>query len=154
MSSPGQQVGFPQLDSHFVDESRNILYPWYRLLVALWQLTGSGLIPISQAVFLKQIHPQQIQVFDTSPGGVVGFIRLKNQPGATAVQQTLVTSPFNFVAPGDGTLAAFSCEMDLTRGAITQKLTLTGGAVPLMSGDSVKLSWTGVLPTATWFPSG
>lgn len=154
MSSPGQQVGFPQLDSHFVDEERNILYPWYRLLVALWQLTGSGLVPIFQAVFFKQISPQEIEVFATSPNSTVGFMRLKDQPGASAVALTPVVSPFLFTAPGDGTFVAFSCEIDLSRGVTTAKVSLTGGAVPMMKDDVVTLTWLGPAPAGTWFPSG
>jgi hypothetical protein len=154
MSDPGQ-VGFPQLDSHFVDEDRNILWHWYKLLVALWQLAGSGTIPIFQAVFLRQTPPGNVNVYDTSLKGLIGAIRLKNRPGLPEVHQTPVTSPFVFTAPGDGTFTAFCCEIELARSAGFVPLTLTGGAVPMMKDDVVRLSWVGgSLPTAVWWPSG
>lgn len=154
MSSTGQQVGFPQLDSHFVDEERNILYPWYRLLVALWQLSGSGQIPIFEAVYLKQVSPGVIEVYDTSTKGIVGVLRLKDQPGAAPEAQTLITSPFLFTSPGDGFFVAFSCQMEIQRGGGFHKITLTGGSTPMMKDDVVRLSWTGPIPEATWFPAG
>ena len=155
MSSSGQQTGFPQLDSALVDTERRIVPEWYRFFVALWQIgTGSGQIPVFQAIFLKEVSPGEIEAYNTSLKALVGTLRLKDQPGANPVAQTLVTSPFSFTSPGDGTFAAFCCEIDLARGATSQKISLTGGAVPLMKDDVVTLKWTGVLPTATWFPSG
>lgn len=156
MSSPGgQQQGFPQLDSHFVDEERMILYPWYRLLVALWQLsTGSGQIPVYQAVFFKQISPGEIEAFDTSEGGLIGTLRLKDFPGAVEEPQTVGSSPFNFTAPGDGTFVASSCKIELSRAGGFYLVSLTGGAVPMMRNDVVRLSWNGPDPVAVWFPAG
>jgi hypothetical protein len=154
MSSPGQQVGFPQLDSHFVDEERNILYPWYRLLVALWQFTGSGTIPIFQYVFFKLISPGNIEAFDTTPGGVVGVLKLKDQAGAPEQVLAAAATPFYFNAPGDGFLTAASGMIRLKRTSIFYKVSLVGGAFPLTKNDVVEVSWTGDPPEVVWWPEG
>ena len=155
MSNPGQSPpGFPQLGADFVDDEKKITFPWYRLLIALWQLAGGSQIPIFQAVFFKQISQGVINAYDTSLGGLIGTLRLKNQPGATEVLQTLVASPFIFSAPGDGFFTAFSCEIELARSSGFYKVSLNGGAVPMTKDDQVRLTWLGPTPVAVWWPSG
>jgi hypothetical protein len=155
MSQPGVgPVAFPELASPFVDENRFLGLEWLRFLIALWQLAGGSQVPIFQAVFLRQLSPGEIGVYDVSVGGFVGLIRLKDFPGAPEVPQTLTTSPFLFTAPGDGFLTAFGCKIEITRTGGYYPVSLTGGSVPLMRNDGVRLSWTSGTPTAVWFPDG
>jgi len=125
MSAPGTgPVGFPQLASAFVDENRMLELEWLRFLIALWAVSwrvpGSDL----QAVFLRQLSPGEIGVYDVSVGGFVGLIRLKDFPGAPEVPLTMAVSPVLFTAPGDGFLTAFGCKIEITR---------TGGYYPRVS---------------------
>lgn len=154
MSSPGGQQNFPQLGTDFVDVDRRITYPWYRLIVALWQIsTGSGVIPVLQAVFFREVSSGVIDAYNTSSAGLIGTLKLENQPGAPEEPQTLTVSPFVFTAPGDGYFVASSCKLEISRSGGFYLVGLTGGAVPMLRDDVIRVSWIGAnLPVATWFP--
>lgn len=157
MSSPGtgSQAAFPQIGTEFVNEHRLIAIPWYRLLIQLWRLAGGANIPISQAVYFILQSPLEIEAFSVDTGAI-GFLQLQNQPGGAAVPQTPAGSPFVYTAAVTGTLVAFCGEIELSRdsGTTYYKVSLTGGAVPMLKGDKVRVSWVGgSAPTVTWFPS-
>lgn len=155
MSAPGTgPVGFPQLSSALVDENDMPTLEWLRFWIALWQLAGGSQVPIFQAVFLRQLSPGEIGVYDVSVGGFVGLIRLKDFPGAPEIPLTMAVSPVLFTAPGDGFLTAFGCKIEITRTGGYYPVSLTGGALPLMRNDGVRLSWLSGTPTAAWFPDG
>lgn len=153
---PSPTAAFPQLGTRFVDENGSIEIPWYRLLIQLWRLIGGSNVPIANAVYFILNLPSTLQVWSISTGGLVGVVALQDTPGKPAVPQAPAVSPFVFTAAGSGMFSGFCCKMELSRdaGVTYYPLTLTGGAVPMLKADKIRLSWLGASPpTAVWFPS-
>jgi hypothetical protein len=70
---------------------------------------------------------------------------------------TAGSSPFLFTPSFQGTLVVFGAEVELSRdsGTTWYKVTLNGGAIPLLVKDEVRITWYGSSsPIVTFFPSG
>ena len=133
-------VGFPKVDYPMVDENRILARPWYEFLRQMWIRTGgavAGLLTLS-------VVGNNDYVTTALSGGAAQPI-------------TVVGSPQIFTASFQGCLVGFGCEMEFSRnsGTTWYKVTLSGTALPMMTGDMARLTWYSTqAPTLTFFPSG
>lgn len=165
MSGPGVTLlynyqPFPKLDSPLVDpETGHIQLAWQRLLISLWQMSGSGHVAAPNGAVVSQTSQgagAPLTVISTSTGEILGTLALANQPGDPAVPLTVGTSPFTFLATGDGYLVASSGMVEVSRnsGTTWQQVGLCGGAVPLAKDDLVRVTWVVEDPSVVLYPSG
>lgn len=152
------QHDFPRLNTPLVElESGIISRPWHRLLIELWKKVGSAFLSVANAVYIGQ-DPSQVGVsvsaFSATTGNKIGDLLLTNAAPAPPVPQALGASPFVFAAPKAGTLVVFSGKVELSRdGATWYEIGLMGGAVPVLAGDQVRVTWFQAdAPTVTFFP--
>lgn len=148
--------GFPKLDSPMVDAKGNAALPWYFLFITLWNKTGGSLVPANAPVFLT-VQGNLLQVFEQSNPIPIGEVALINKPGAAA-QPVDVSSgtPFVFTATQTGTMVVFGAQVELSRdsGVTFFQVTLTGGAIPILAADQLRITWFGTdAPPVTFFPS-
>ena len=153
MAGANQQA-FPYLDTPFVDEHQRITIPWYRFLIALWKATG-GSIPITSSVYLQQVGTQ-IVAYNTSTNAPIGVLVTSGTPGGPDSAIAVGASPFVYSPPGSGTVVVYSGQVELTRdaGANWALIGLSGGAVPVLKDDEIRITYTdaGNKPVARWFP--
>lgn len=147
------QQGFPRLDTPLVNADGSISIPWYRLLVQLYR-QGGGSAPINQSVVL-QLVGGDINAYDTE-GNFIATLQTADSPGGAAQVLSPVVSPFYYTASVSGTLLAFGCRLELSRdsGANWQVVSLTGGALPMLTEDEARMSWfSAVAPSVVWLPA-
>ena len=155
MSSNPNQTAFPRLDTPFVDEARLLEIPWYQLLVNIWQNAGGAQAQTGSAVYFLISQSGSIDVYSASSQEYLGTLVLAGGAGQPALPIDPGVSPFTYTALLQGTMVVFGAEVELSRdnGAHWYKVTLTGGAVPMMVGDQIRVTWTGAdPPEVTWFP--
>lgn len=150
---------FPKLDARLTNEDGTISLAWYRLLISLWNRTGSNKIIDPRAVVLQLDPDGIVELIDSTTGEVLGtVVTTAAFAGGPARRQVVGASPFVFVADGPGTVVVFAAQAELSRdgGATWFKVTLQGGAVPVLIGDRVRVTWYGAgadnLPEVTFFP--
>ena len=85
----------------------------------------------------------------------MGKLALLGQAGQPAVSQVLTVSPFVFKSTVSGTLVVESGQVELSRnsGANWFVCSLTGGAIPVLNADWVRVTWYNSAPLVTLFPS-
>ena len=155
--------GYPELDSRIANPDFTITRTWAGLLRQLWLRTGGsfnyvvtatvqGLLWLIEsgtsvlALVGGQLNAGQTAVVVTTPVA-----------GGTAQALAPAGSPWPYVAAFQGTLLACGARVDLSRdnGVTYFPVTLTGGAVPMLTGDIAKLTWySAVAPTVTFLPGG
>lgn len=75
------------------------------------------------------------------------------RPG-TPQAQAIVGNPFQFDAVVNGTMFLDQATgLEVSRDGVNWYTVLVTGAVPLLAGDSLRISWA-VAPQAVFFPSG
>jgi hypothetical protein len=148
------QQGFPYLGTPLVDSNGNVSIPWYRFFVSLWRNTGGSNVPGGSAVYFVENIAGGVDVYDTATASYIGTLVLSGRPGQPAVPQAPGASPFEYTALIQGTMVVTGAQVELSRdGATWYLVTLTGGAVPLKTGDSIRVTWYGdEIPKVTWFP--
>lgn len=105
------------------------------------------------------------QFSDTAPNASITPQNVRNgwcsvqfvlDPGGTPSASAPSTSPFLFVPSIAGTLQINQGEVEVSRnGGVTYyTVSLTGGSIPLLFGDQVRISWfSTTIPTAEFFPA-
>lgn len=156
MAAPASNTTpFPKLNSPLVDGNGNITHPWQRLLIALWQKTGgSGTLPNS-STYVAPIGGSNFGVFDAVTGTLLGVITTVSPSGAAAQPVSVSASPFVFTSAGIGTLVMESGQVEISRdhGATYFIGSLTGGFVPLLVGDKVRVTYYNSVPKITFLPT-
>lgn len=156
-SAPLVIPGIPELSAPLVQIDRTVAFAWYRFFIALWLRTGGSALPTEFQVFLQQNGPLFLDAFQLvgiRPTYLTTLLHA-NSTGAIAVPQVVVTSPFVFPCNRVGTLVVFAAEAELSRdnGATYYKVTLNGGAIPMLVGDLVRVTWYhSPVPEVTFFP--
>lgn len=151
---------FPQLGTPFVDSDGHLDHAWYRLLISMWNKLGKTLSQAANAVFIQQTATDAgapLSVFSSVDGSFIGEIFLQDQKGAPAVPVDVgLISPFVFsAAASGGTLIVFGAQVEMSRdlGVTWYLATLQGGPIPLLLGDSARLTWFGpTAPPTVFFP--
>lgn len=112
------------------------------------QTTGALLAQFSDTAAPGSITPANLRnVVCSSPQAL--------SPGASAQAQALTSSPFAFAASVAGTLYVSSGAVTVTRAGITMTPGVLGGAFPLLTSDTVTVSWfSTVVPSVTFLPVG
>ncbi len=157
---PKRQIpAFPLIETPLVGDDRTITHPWHRFFISLWQKTGGSTAGPTNTVYITQGDddnaPLVVRKSIPPDFPVLGTFTLQNTGGGPAVPQVLGASPFIFEAPKDGTLVVFAAQVELSRdaGATYYKVTLQGGAIPVLLFDKVRVTWFGPnLPEVTYFP--
>ena len=148
------RVGFPKPEAPAIDASTQTLtWPWYRFLANLWTQVGAGMIPLGTGLTLVQITAG-LQALSNASGALVATVFGSTTTGATPALQTLTASPWVFKAGVPGTLLVFGGKVELQRVGVYYPVGLAGAALPLLVGDSARVTWYGPEPpTVTWLPS-
>jgi hypothetical protein len=154
VTATGQRYqGFPKPEAPAVDpESGLLTFVWYRFLANLWKQTGGSNIPIAAGVVFAQVGAYVVAQL-AATGAAIGTLLTNSSPGGSAQAQSPATSPWVFVAPQSGTLVVASGQVEYGRGGKYYLVGLTGGAIWLLAGDSVRVTWYAAVPTVVWLPS-
>lgn len=157
------QPGVPNLDSPMVNQDGSPSIPWYAFFIALWGKAG-GSTPITGTVVFSFAN-SILSAFTAVPtliGALIygnaqsdGTIRLRSRiSGGAPIPQSPVASPFTFDANSQGVLVIQNGQVELSRDSGTWYVTgLTGGVIPMLAGDSVRVTWYGAdAPLVTFFP--
>jgi hypothetical protein len=144
----------PRLGTPTVDLETGQLTPvWQRFLQSLWFKTGNSFSSLPGSYYLQQVSAGVIGIYNSLTNAFAGTITASNpQPPQVIV---LTSNPFTYAALVPGTLVVFGGELALQRGASAHfQVGLVGGAVPLLPGDKLEITWfSGDPPSTTWFPS-
>ena len=152
--------GMPRLDARAVNPDGTFSRAWYRLIIDQWKRNGGSFNSAPNACFVQQSPVgagAPLSVYKSYNGELIGTIALVNIPGEPAVPLVPVASPFSYVAPKDGTLVVFSGLVELSRdsGVTWYKVSLAGGALPMLIKDQARVTWYGdEPPELTFFPIG
>lgn len=153
------QQPFPRLDTPLVDPVTGApSIPWYRFFITLWKKTG-GSFPTVFSVVLQQAPNggTPISAYDAGSGNFIATLATAGAPLPPAVLVIPNPSPFTYKAPANGTLFVSSGRISISRdaGITYYQASLTGGPVPMASGDEVLVEWfSTVPPTAVFFSGG
>ena len=145
--------GLPKPDSLVVDGDLRASFVWYKFLYDLWNRTGGANVVTASQVILQLTAGKLIALLASS-GQQLATLLTTSSAGGTAVQQTLLGSPWTFVAPLSGTLVVASGQVEIRRGATWAIAGLAGGALPLRTGDSARVTWYQSAPVVWWLPDG
>jgi hypothetical protein len=160
MANPPSGTALPEFNSRLVTEDDTVSIPWSRFFIALWQKTGGSIVTVAGTTLIQQVG-NLFELFGVSGGTSLTYLATLLTPksfGAAVQVQTLAASPFTYTATVGGTLVVFSGQVELSRdsGANWYMVGLTGGAIPMLNGDRVRVTWfeSGVAnrPTVTFFP--
>lgn len=165
MTSTVQSSAFPKLDSPMVSPGGALTLVWQRFMLSMWSKLGGNASQASTAVFLStSAAPSSgstssgsaaIAAYNSSTGALIGTISTTGTGGPAQVISP-TASGFTYTAPGEGSLLVLGARVDVSRdgGTTFYPVTLTGGAVPLLTGDVAKLTWfSAQAPTVTWLPN-
>lgn len=149
------QQGFPQLSTPFVDTNRLLALPWYQLMIELWQKQGGGTSTASATIIL-QYNGVNVGMYDAVTGAFLGNVSISNPVGGAAVNVVPGASPFTYTAPQAGTLIVAAAQIEISRdsGANWFIASVTGGTVPVLFDDQVRMTWYGPnIPVITFLPT-
>lgn len=132
------------------------------LMVGVWAspaLAQTSCTVTSSGALLSQFS-------DTAANGSITPANVRNvvcstqlilAPGATVVAGAPVASPFTYAPALSGTMIVSSGKVELSRdaGATYYIVSLTGGEVPVLFGDQIRVTWfSAIVPGVVFFPSG
>lgn len=150
---------FPKLGTAFVDSDGSLARPWYRLLITMWQKLGAANSPNpSLGVYLAQAPGggTPLTAFDSVTGASLGVVETSSSVGGPAEPQVLGASPFVFVAPTSGMLAANGGSIEISRnnGVTYYPVGFTGCGLRVLMLDRVRITYRDAAnaPTVTFFP--
>lgn len=157
-------VGFPKIDSSFIDPNTlRIARPWYQLLRSLWLRTGGAVTSTVTAVF-GAFNVLLVSTSDQTTAVVngvqlaTGAVQVTAPVSGTPSETVMVgLSPFVYSAVFQGTAIVSGSQVEISRNSgITWFLvTLQGGAIPLLVGDKLRLTWFGnSTPGLVFLPGG
>ena len=157
VNSGTQVTGFPQAGQPFVEDNGSgsmvLTRPWQRFLANLWNKSGGGNALINAAYLT--INNGVLSVYQAVTGQLIGQLAVFNNPGQPGVAQVLGASPFVFTSPGTGSLIVESGQVEISRdhGVTLLICSLTGGAIPVLKLDQVRVTWYNAKPKVTYLPS-
>ena len=145
--------GIPGVDAPLTVEGETINIPWYRLLMYLSNVTGNGHIPQTSSLQLTSIFGPPTIV--DNQGNVIGTVPIVGNGGSGGDEQiqAVGSSPFVFDAPAAGNLLVNGAQLEFKRNAGYHVVSLVGGMIPLLGGDSARVTWFGPAPEVVWFPN-
>lgn len=146
---------FPRLGTPFINSDGTLAFPWYRLLISMWNKLGQSTSQVANAVYLQLSGANTLTAYEAATGKEIAIVSTSSAVGGPAQVIVAGASPFNYKAQVNGTLVVFGARVDLSRDAATfYPVSLVGGPIPLLLGDIAQLTWfSAVAPTVTWLPS-
>jgi hypothetical protein len=156
-------VPMPLNDYPFVETNRQLTFVWYQFLRGLWQRVGGNIAQLISGTVDSINHTLRMLVNNTS-FVALGVTAAAGQDaevqtplkGAAAITQVLGASPFTFLAPFQGTLLVESGQVALQRDGMVAAIVcgLQGGAIPVLKGDTVIVTWYNSAPQVVFLPGG
>lgn len=152
------QQQFPRLDAPMVTATGTPTTAFGQLLLNFWTKLGGSSSISARAAFISldgSGSALPADLFRSSDGKLLGSLQIANIPGSPAQKQDVGKPPFTFIASRDGTIVVFAAEVELSRdsGSTWYKVTLNGGAIPLLIKDQVRVTWfSDNQPEVTFFP--
>lgn len=156
-------VPIPLNDYPFVEANRQITFVWFQFLRGLWQRVGGNVAQLIQGTVDTVNHTLRMKIGTTSfitigVSAAPGEDALVQTPlkGDPAILETLTVSPFTFLAPFQGTLIVESGQVALQRTGLPAPVVcgLQGGAIPVLKGDTVVVTWYNSPPAVVFLPAG
>lgn len=154
--------GAPNFSEQAVDPTTGVwTVPWQRFFINIWQRLGGSRSSLPAAAYLQQVGTgdgDEVTVHDALTGDQIGPgpIAFGTVSGGAPVAVPIGASPATVVAAGAGTIiSSGATQVEFARppaGFITV-VSAVGGAVPVVAGDQVRLTWGGAAPTVTFFPT-
>lgn len=154
VSSAAQGLALPQLNAPFVDPTSGLVRdPWVRFLVNQFVKNGGNAGTIQSSVYL-QSGTSGITAYQAGSASSLGIVQTIGQKGQPVELLADGTSPKVFLAVVQGTLVVDSGKIELSRdGETFYTIGLAGGAIPLLVGDSARITWFTAPPVLAFFPS-
>lgn len=152
MASQKQYQGIPLPEAPLVGPSGQATYVWYRFLSTLWLQISAANVALAAAVVLQQVNGV-IQAVSSATGKVIATLLTSSSAGGTPQVLTVTITPWAFAAPSVGTLLVESGQVTIGRSGTTSVVGLQGGAIPLMTGDTVSVLWYRTAPRVVWLPA-
>lgn len=151
------QQQFPRLDAPIVTANGTPSTVFGQFMLNLWAKLGGSSAVAAKAAFISLDGATvglPADLYRSSDGQLIGALALANVPGDPAQVLSPAVSPFTFAAPHDGTLIVFSGELEVSRnsGVTWYKVSLTGGALPMLVKDQARVTWYGEPPQVTFLP--
>jgi hypothetical protein len=149
---PSNTQPFPELGTPLVDANGAVSIPWYRFFVSLWQKTGgAGLI--TTGVYFAIVNGLVV-AYQALSKAKLGTLVMSSSAGAAAQSLTLTASPQVYTATIAGTFFTNGGQLSISRdgGASWFIFSVTGGAVPMLNADKVKVVWEYSPPLAQFLP--
>jgi hypothetical protein len=166
MVTPVPPVGFPQITSPFVDpETFHITRPWYQFLRGLWIKSGQAVGSIITGFLSPNLVIPIITIQGKDFAAVSGVYQVNEtvqvttpvEGAAPVVVAPGAVSPFTYKATFQGTLIVFGAQIEYSRnqGVTWYLASLTGGPLPVLANDWVRITWFGAAaPPVTFLPGG
>lgn len=150
-------LGFPRLNTPFVNEDRTVALVWGRFLDGLYLRAGGSNLANPNTVYISQAPVgvgAPLAVYNALDGTLIGILYLQNTGGGPAMVEIPGLSPFGLVTALDGTLIVSSGKVEISRdaGATWFVSSLVGGALPMLKNDHARVSWTQAVPQITFLP--
>jgi len=148
------QQGFPQINGPFLDDEGRLSHPWHRFLISLWQKVGGAVPTLVNGVYFLYQAASGLSFYSVSSGEKLGQVALTAVGGGKAQVIPLGTSPTTYEAPTSGFAVVTSAQIEIGRQGDFFVVSPMGGAVPMVQGDTLRLTWYGpALPTAHFLPN-
>lgn len=146
------QQGMPYANAPLVNGEGVIQDYWYRFLHALFVKLGGTQSLTQQQTYVVN-GPGGLQVYSSATGQLLGTLVSSGTKGAPAVAQVVGPSPWTFQALVAGVLIVESGQVELSRDGTTFYICgLAGAPVPLLNGDSVRVTYYDAAPKVTFLP--
>lgn len=145
----------PQVVQPLVLPDGTITQPWLRLLISLVTKTGAG-VNAPTTVFLTSVANGVISAFSAGTNGLIGTLFTDSQflakVGLPARELAPAISPFVYAAVSRGSLVVESGQVEFSRdnGVTWYIAGLTGGMIPMLNKDQVRVTWYNAIPKITW----
>jgi hypothetical protein len=148
------------MGSPFVDpQSGMVALPWYQFLRQIWLRVGGA---VATVIFGTQTTKNVVTISLGPQAILTGTLDLDNNvlvttPVAGNAPEILApsSSPWVYVPTTQGTLIVFSGQLEIGRNGQWFTVGLTGGALPMLVGDSARVTWYGASkPGAVFLPGG
>ncbi len=153
-SSAAQITGFPNAGEPLIDPETGVMTrPWQRFFANIWNKLG-GANGLTSTIYIL-FQNGALNAYQSVTGTLIGSIPLITNAGQPAIAQTLYASPQVLSPAAEGTMMVESGQVEISRdnGANWYIVGLTGGAYPLLTKDSVRVTWYNVKHKVTFFPS-
>lgn len=145
----------PRLDAPMIDpESGVVSSVWYRLFLDFFKKLGGSETQVTSFVFVTESGGGGVAT-NAATGQPVNLVAGSVSEGAPPETKIATVSPFEYTALVSGLITINGGQVELRRGASAYATVgLVGGAIRLLPGDNVKVSWFSTVPPApiVWYP--